>query len=154
MHLTDEENELLNALGLNCLRLFADLGSVIWGARTAQGSDGTASEWKYVPVRRLALFIEASLVRGTSWVVFEPNDDALWALIRLSVGAFMQTMFVQGALQGSTPQDAYFVRCGADTMTQEEIDAGIVNIQVGFAPLRPAEFLVIAIQQVAGQMQV
>ena len=123
------------------------------GAR-ARCAAPTASrrEWKYVPVRRLALFIEESLYRGTQWVVFEPNDEPLWAQIRLNVGAFMQNLFRQGAFQGTTPRDAYFVKCDSETTTQNDINLGIVNIVVGFAPLKPAEFVVIQIQQIAGQI--
>ena len=112
-----------------------------------------ASEWKYIPVRRLALFIEESLFRGTQWVVFEPNGGPLWAQIRLNVGAFMQNLFRQGAFQGTTPRDAYFVKCDSETTTQNDINPGIVNIVVGFAPLKPAEFVVIKIQQIRGHVE-
>ena len=151
--LSDPENGVLNPLGLNCLRTFPVFGTVSWGARTLVGADAMTSEWKYVPVRRLALFIEESLYRGTQFVVFEPNDEPLWAQIRLSVGSFMQNLFRQGALQGRTPQEAYLVRCDSSTTTQADIDLGIVNIIVGFAPLKPAEFVIIQIQQLAGQSQ-
>jgi uncharacterized protein len=149
--LTDAENGELNPLGINCLRAMPAAGPLVWGARTLQGDDRLASEWKYVPVRRLALFIEESLFRGTQWVVFEPNDEPLWSQIRLNVGAFLHSLFVQGAFQGTTPFQAYFVRCDRTSTTQEDIDRGIVNIVVGFAPLKPAEFVVIQIQQIAGQ---
>jgi phage tail sheath protein FI len=152
--LTDPENGQLNPLGLNCLRSFPVIGRVIWGARTLQGADQLESQWKYIPVRRTALFIEQSLYQGTQWVVFEPNDDSLWAQIRLSVGSFMQSLFRQGAFQGTTPTTAYFVKCDSETTTQNDIDQGIVNIVVGFAPLQPAEFVIIQIQQMAGQLQV
>jgi phage tail sheath protein FI len=151
--LTDNENGVLNPLGLNCVRLLPVYGPVSWGARTLVGDDADASEWKYVPVRRFALFLEETLYRGTQWVVFEPNDEPLWSQIRLNLGAFMQTLFRQGAFQGTTPQQAYFVKCDSETTTQNDIDAGIVNILVGFAPLKPAEFVVIQIQQIAGQIQ-
>ncbi len=151
--LTDGENGQLNPLAVNCLRSFPVTGRVVWGARTLLGADMLASEWKYVPVRRLALFIEESLYRGTQWVVFEPNDEPLWAQIRLNIGAFMNNLFRQGAFQGTTPRDAYFVKCDKETTTQNDIDLGIVNIVVGFAPLKPAEFVVIKIQQIAGQIQ-
>ena len=154
VNLTNPENGELNPLGLNCMRTFPIIGRVIWGSRTLKGADQLASEWKYVPVRRLTLFIEESLYRGTQWVVFEPNDEPLWAQIRLNVGAFMQNLFRQGAFQGSTPNDAYFVRCDKNTTTQNDIDLGIVNIEVGFAPLKPAEFVIIKIQQIAGQLEV
>lgn len=151
--LTDGENGQLNPLGVNCLRAFPEIGRVVWGARTMRGADSLASEWKYVPVRRLALFIEESLFRGTQWVVFEPNDEPLWAQIRLNLGAFMQNLFRQGAFQGRSPREAYFVKCDSETTTQNDIDLGIVNIIVGFAPLKPAEFVVIKIQQIAGQIE-
>jgi len=151
--MTDAENGVLNPLGLNCFRTFPVYGSVLWGARTLVGADADASQWKYVPVRRIALFLEESLYRGTQWVVFEPNDEPLWAAIRLNIGSFMQNLFRQGAFQGQTPADAYFVKCDSDTTTQADIDLGIVNILVGFAPLKPAEFVIIQIQQMAGQGQ-
>jgi len=151
--LTDPENGALNPLGLNCFRVFPIYGAVSWGARTLVGADAEASEWKYIPVRRTALFIEESLYRGTQWVVFEPNDEPLWAQIRLNVGAFMHGLFRQGAFQGKTPQEAYFVKCDKETTTQDDINKGIVNIIVGFAPLKPAEFVIIQIQQIAGQIQ-
>jgi phage tail sheath protein FI len=109
------------------------------------------SEWKYIPVRRLALYIEESLFQGTKWAVFEPNDEPLWAQLRLNIGAFMHTIFQGGALQGATPRDAYFVKCGVGTTTQADVARGIVNILVGFAPLKPAEFVLIKLQQIAGQ---
>ncbi|RMI19510.1 MAG: phage tail sheath family protein, partial [Calditrichaeota bacterium] len=151
--LTDAENGVLNPLGINCLRSFPVYGRVSWGARTLEGSDQQASEWKYVPVRRVALFIEESLYRGTQWVVFEPNDESLWAQIRLNVGAFMQSLFREGAFQGKTPREAYLVKCDKETTTQDDINRGIVNILVGFAPLKPAEFVILKIQQLAGQIQ-
>jgi phage tail sheath protein FI len=151
--LTDAENGELNPLAVNCLRVLPPAGRVIWGARTLQGDDRLASEWKYIPVRRTALFIEESLYRGLKWVVFEPNDEPLWAQIRLNVGAFMQNLFRQGAFQGRTAGEAYFVKCDKETTTQNDIDLGIVNVLVGFAPLKPAEFVIIKIQQMAGQVQ-
>jgi hypothetical protein len=154
VNLTDGQNGQLNPLGVNCLRSFPVLGRVVWGARTLRGADQLASEWKYVPVRRLALFLEESLYRGTQWVVFEPNDEPLWAQIRLNVGAFMQNLFRQGAFQGRSPREAYFVKCDGETTTQNDINLGIVNILVGFAPLKPAEFVIIKIQQMAGQVEV
>ena len=151
--LNDAENGMLNPLGINCMRVFPVNGRVVWGARTLRGADQLADEYKYVPVRRTALFIEESLYRGTQWVVFEPNDEPLWAQIRLNVGAFMQNLFRQGAFQGKTPAEAYFVKCDKETTTQNDINLGIVNIVVGFAPLKPAEFVVIKLQQMAGQIQ-
>ena len=152
MGMTDLENGLLNPHGINCLRTLPAAGNVLWGARTLKGDDRLASEWKYIPVRRMALFIEESLYRGTQWVVFEPNDEPLWAQIRLNVGAFMHNLFRQGAFQGKTPQQAYLVKCDSETTTQNDINLGVVNIVVGFAPLKPAEFVIIQIQQLAGQV--
>jgi phage tail sheath protein FI len=152
VQLNDSQNGRLNPLAVNCIRNFNIYGIVLWGARTMQGNDEIGSEWKYIPVRRTALFIEESLFRALKWVVFEPNDEPLWAEIRLNVGAFMQNLFRQGAFQGQTPADAYFVKCDKETTTQNDINLGIVNIVVGFAPLKPAEFVVIQIQQMAGQI--
>jgi phage tail sheath protein FI len=151
-NLNDGENGLLNPIGINCLRSFPVSGRVVWGARTLRGADQLADEYKYVPVRRLALFLEESLYRGTQWVVFEPNDEPLWAQIRLNIGAFMHNLFRQGAFQGKTPREAYFVKCDSETTTQNDINLGVVNIVVGFAPLKPAEFVVIKIQQIAGEI--
>ncbi len=144
--LTDAENGELNTLGINCLRTLPAAGRVVWGARTREGDDRLASEWKYTSVRRLALFLEESLYRGTQWAVFEPNDEPLWAQIRLNLGAFMHSLFRQGAFQGQKPEEAYFVKCDKETTTQNDINQGIVNIVVGFAPLKPAEFVIISIQ--------
>lgn len=151
--LTDIGNGTLNVQAVNCIRTFQVYGTVVWGARTLHGNDERGSEWKYIPVRRMALYIEESLYRGLKWVVFEPNDEPLWAQIRLNVGAFMHSLFRQGAFQGSTPRDAYFVKCDRETTTQNDINLGIVNILVGFAPLKPAEFVIVKIQQMAGQVQ-
>jgi phage tail sheath protein FI len=151
--LTDPENGTLNPLAINCLRSFPVIGNVVWGSRTLEGADQLASQWKYLPVRRLALYIEESLYRGTQWVVFEPNDEPLWAQIRLNLGSFMQGLFRQGAFQGKTPREAYLVKCDKETTTQDDINRGIVNILVGFAPLKPAEFVIIKISQLAGEVQ-
>ncbi len=151
--INDADSGRLNPLGINALRTLPVIGNVVWGARTLFGADQRASEWKYVPVRRTANYIETSLVDGLGWVVFEPNDEPLWAQIRLNVGAFMQDLFRQGAFQGTSPRDAYLVKCDHTTTTQSDVDRGIVNILVGFAPLKPAEFVVIRIQQLAGQTQ-
>ncbi|NML16820.1 phage tail sheath C-terminal domain-containing protein [Azohydromonas caseinilytica] len=150
--LTDAENGVLNPLAINALRVFPIYGLVSWGARTLDGADQAGSEWKYIPVRRLALMLEESLFRGTKWVVFEPNDEPLWARIRLNIGAYMNSLFRQGAFQGTTPKEAFFVKCDAETTTQDDRNQGIVNIEVGFAPLKPAEFVVIKIQQIAGDL--
>ena len=154
MNLTDDENGHLNPLGINCIRSFPVINQVVWGSRTLRGADQLADEYKYIPVRRTVLYIEESLYRGTQWVVFEPNDEPLWAQIRLNVGAFMHNLFRQGAFQGVTPKDAYLVKCDKETTTQNDINQGIVNILVGFAPLKPAEFVFIKIQQLAGQIEV
>jgi len=152
--LTDKENGVINKLGINALRTFPVFGNVVWGARTMRGADQVADEYKYVPVRRTALFLEESLYRGLKWVVFEPNDEPLWAQIRLNVGAFMQSLFRLGAFQGTTPNEAYFVKCDKETTTQDDRNKGIVNVVVGFAPLKPAEFVVVKLQQLAGQLDV
>jgi phage tail sheath protein FI len=149
---SDGENGILNPRAINTLRIFPN-GIVNWGARTMDGDDGFGSEYKYIPIRRLALFIEESLYRGLKWVVFEPNDEPLYAQIRLNVGAFMHDLFRQGAFQGQKPSDAYFVKCDTETTTQADRNLGIVNIWVGFAPLKPAEFVILYLQQMAGQIE-
>ena len=148
VRLHHRENAELNKLGINVLRSFPQIGNVVWGARTLEQN---GSEWKYVPIRRLALYVEESLDRGTKWAVFEPNDDLLWTRIRSSIGAFMTSLFRQGAFQGTKPGDAFFVRCDETTTSQADLDAGVFNIVVGFAPLKPAEFVLIYIQQLAGK---
>jgi len=150
--MSDAENGQLNPLGINCLRTLPVYGNVVWGSRTMHGENDRGSEWKYIPVRRMALFLEESLYRGTQWVVFEPNDEPLWAQVRLNIGAFMQNLFRQGAFQGKSPREAYFVKCDRETTTQTDINLGIVNILVGFAPLKPAEFVVLKLQQIAGDI--
>lgn len=152
VNLTDGENGDLNPRGINNLRSFPVAGQVVWGARTLRGADSIGDEYKYIPVRRTALFLEETLYRATQWVVFEPNDEPLWAQIRLNIGAFLQGLFRQGAFQGRTPREAYFVKCDRETTTQADINLGIVNILVGFAPLKPAEFVVIKLQQIAGDI--
>ncbi len=151
VQLNGSDNGALNALGINALRNFPTIGNVSWGARTLSGSDQEASEWKYIPVRRLALYIEESLYQGSKWANFEPNDELLWTQIRLSFGAFMTNLFRVGAFQGTKAGDAFFIKCDGTTTSQDDIDRGIVNIVVGFAPLAPAEFVVIYIQQIAGR---
>lgn len=150
--LSDPENGIINPRAINTIRQFPT-GIVSWGARTVAGDNDAGSEWKYIPIRRLALFIEESLYRGLKWVVFEPNDEPLWAQIRMNVGAFMHGLFRQGAFQGESKNDAYFVKCDAETTTQADRDLGIVNIWVGFAPLKPAEFVILYLQQIAGQLE-
>ena len=152
--MTDRENGLINPAAVNALRVFPN-GIVSWGARTMDGFDNSGNDdYKYVPVRRIALFLEESLFRGLKFAVFQPNDEPLWALIRLAAGAFMNNLFRQGAFQGQKASDAYFVKVDSETTTQNDINLGIVNVVVGFAPLKPAEFVVITIQQKAGQIQV
>jgi phage tail sheath protein FI len=151
--LTDRENGTLNPHGVNCLRLFPFIGPVAWGGRTLRGDDLLADEWKYIPVRRLALYLEESLYRGTKWAVFEPNDEPLWAQLRLNIGAFMHGLFRQGAFAGQTPRDAYLVKCDHETTTQDDVNRGVVNILIGFAPLKPAEFVILRFQQLAGQVR-
>ena len=150
--LAKQENDKLNRLAINSLRNVPPAGNVCWGARTLEGSDELASEWKYIPVRRTALYLERSIYEGTKWTVFEPNDEPLWAQIRLNIGSFLQYLFRAGAFQGTTPREAYFIKCDRETTRQDDIDRGVVNIIVGFAPLKPAEFVHIKIQQMAGQI--
>jgi phage tail sheath protein FI len=151
--MSDPENGVINPQAVNAIRVFPN-GIVSWGARTMDGFDNSGNlDYKYVPVRRLALFIEESLYRGLKFAVFEPNDEPLWAQIRLAAGAFMNNLFRQGAFQGQKASDAYFVKVDAETTTQNDINLGIVNVVVGFAPLKPAEFVIITIQQMAGQVQ-
>ena len=149
--LTDAENGVLNPKGVNALREMPIAGTVVWGARTGQGADVMASEWKYLAVRRMALFIESTLLRATKWAVFEPNDEPLWAQLRQSIGGFLHGLFRQGAFAGASPREAYFVRCDQETTTLADTERGIVNVIVGFAPLKPAEFVVLSFQQLAGQ---
>jgi hypothetical protein len=152
--LNDMQQGVLNQLGINCLRSFPVYGTLIWGTRTLTGADALVSEWKYLPVRRLTLYLEESLQRGLQWAVFEPNDEPLWAQIRQAIKGFMQGLFRQGAFQGRSAREAYFVKCDRETTTQADIDRGVVNVVIGFAPVRPAEFVVIKLQQLAGQAAV
>jgi phage tail sheath protein FI len=146
--LADADSGKLNPAGINSLRNFPATGNVVWGARTLKGTDAEASDWKFIPVRRLAYYIEESVLRGIRWSVFEPNAAPLWSQIRSDVSAFMQTLFVQGALQGATPAQSYFVNCDSTTTTQADVDNGVMNILIGMAPIRPAEFVIIRIQQI------
>lgn len=146
----DAEQDYLNPVAVNCLRTLPSYGRVIWGARTlATKAD---PEWRYVPVRRTAMFIEESVFNGIQWAVFEPNNHNLWAALRNNIGSFLNGLFRAGAFQGEKANDAYFVRCGlGDTMTQGDIDRGQVIVTIGFAPLKPAEFVIVRIQQKVGQ---
>jgi phage tail sheath protein FI len=143
--LTDDQNGQLNPLGVNCLREFPVIGPVVWGARTLRGADILSDDYKYVPVRRLVLFLEESILRGTKFAVLEPNGETLWSRLRLGIDSFMADLARQGAFYG------FFVTCDRTTTTQDDIDRGIVNIQIGLAPVKPAEFVVLQIQQQAGQ---
>lgn len=147
VELTDVQHGNLNPVSIDVIRRFATAGIVSFGARTISSDP----EWKYVPVRRTAIMIRVSIYYGIQWAVFEPNDEPLWSALRLNVRSFMLTLFRQGAFQGATPSDAFFVKCDSETTTQADIDLGIVNVLVGFAPLKPAEFVVVRISQKAGQ---
>jgi uncharacterized protein len=149
--MSDQHQGALNQIGVNCLREFPGMPTVVFGARTlATASD---EQWRYVPVRRMALFLEQTLDANLKWVVFEPNAAPLWAEISTSIEAFMFGLFRQGAFQGIKPSEAFLVKCDGETTTQADIDNGIVNILVGFAPLKPAEFVMIKIAQMAGQQR-
>jgi phage tail sheath protein FI len=148
--MTDMRQGTVNDKGINVLRSFPGAGTVVWGARTV-GITSALEQWRYVPVRRTALFIEQTLLRNLGWVVFEPNDEPLWTAIRVSVENFMLSLYRQQAFQGSTPSEAFQVKCDKTTTTQEDINLGRVNIVVGFRPLKPAEFVIIKIAQLAGQ---
>lgn len=149
--LSDDQHGILNPLGLNVIRQFPIYGTVAFGARTLDGSNAAASEWKYIPVRRTALYILRSLSEGLRWAVMKPNGEVLWADLRMNVNSFMQGLFRQGAFKGSSARDAYFVQCDASTTSQNDIDLGVVNIVIGFAPLKPAEFVVISLKQMVKQ---
>lgn len=150
--MNDPQQGVLNLLSINCLRSFSGVGTVVWGARTLVADNPAYQpQWVYVPVRRMTLFIEQTLLANLRWVVFEPNDEPLWVAITATISAFMLSLFRQGALQGSTPSEAFQVKCDATTTTTADQAAGIVNIVVAFAPLKPAEFVVIKIAQLAGQ---
>jgi phage tail sheath protein FI len=145
--LSDTQHGNLNPIGVNVIRRFPGTGIVSFGARTIS----SAPEWKYIPIRRTAILLRVSIYYGIQWAVFEPNDESLWSQLRLNISAFMTTLFRQGAFQGSTTSQAFFVKCDSETTTQADIDLGVVNILVGFAPLKPAEFVVVKISQKAGQ---
>ena len=147
----EQENGELNASGINCLRSMGAKGLLCWGARTFSESDKGSPDLRYVPVRRTLLFIKESLHRGLKWAAFAPNNENLWAQIRSSVDAFMVDLYRQGAFQGETSDKAYFVRCDRETTTKADVDQGFVNLLVGFAPTRPAEFVVISIRLCAGK---
>jgi phage tail sheath protein FI len=149
--LTDEEQGELNSNGVNCLRFFERAGILCWGARTLADS---ASEWRYLNVRRLFNMIEESILRATRWVVFEPNDVTLWRAVRRDIGHFLSMQWRIGALAGATPAEAFFVKCDAETNPPEVIDAGQVVTLVGLAPVKPAEFIIFRIGQHSGGAEV
>jgi len=152
--LSDPQNGQLNPQAINCVRTFPN-GVLIWGARTMAGFDNSGeTDYRYFPVRRLALFLEKSLQLGLQFAVFEPNDAPLWGQIRLAAGSFMNGLYREGAFAGNTATDAFFVKCDAETTTTADQALGIVRVLVGFAPVRPAEFVVISLQQKTAQAQV
>ena len=146
--LSDEEQGLLNPIAVNVIRRFPIYQTVAFGSRTVDGANALGSEWKYIPVRRTASFILRSLSESLRWAVHNPNGEDLWAQLRVSCTAFMQGLFRQGAFKGTSPRQAYFVACDASTTTQDDIDQGVVNIVIGFSPLKPAEFVVISLRQI------
>jgi phage tail sheath protein FI len=149
--MTDTRQGVLNSIGVNCIRSFPGAGTVVFGARTLVSANTAYQQWMYVPVRRMALFIEQTLKANLTWAIFEPNDTPLWVAIRQSISGFMLSLFNQGAFAGETPSDAFQVKCDSTTTTPSDQALGIVNIVVAFAPLRPAEFVVVKIAQLAGQ---
>jgi uncharacterized protein len=148
-NLTDMEQGVINLVGVNALRTFPGYGTVVWGSRTVSRDIA----WRYVPVRRMANFLKSSIYDGIQWAVFEPNDTPLWEALRLTIGGFMLDLFRQHALQGSTPQEAFFVKCDSETTTETDRQNGIVNVLVGFAPLKPAEFVIVKLSQKVAQQQ-
>ena len=151
--MTDPRQGTLNPIGVNCLRMFPGIGTVVFGARTLVSANPALQQDRYVPVRRMTLFLEQSLLANLGWVIFEPNDDPLWVAIKTTIESFLLGLFNAGAFQGSTPSQAFQVTCDATTTTPADQANGIVNIVVAFAPLKPAEFVVIKIAQLAGQTQ-
>ena len=152
--MNDPRQGVLNNLGVNCLRTFPSVGTVVFGARTlVYPNTALRTQWGYVPVRRMALFLEQTLKMNLTWVIFEPNDDPLWVAIRTTIESFMLSLFHQGAFAGTTPSDSFQVKCDATTTTPDDVNNGVVNIVVAFAPLKPAEFVIIKIAQLAGQPQ-
>jgi len=152
--MTDMQQGVLNLDGVNCLRDFPENGTVVYGARTLVSASDAFEQWKYVPVRRTALFLEQSLYQSLTWAVFQENAEPLWTALTQEINAFMLTLFNQGTyFKGTTPSEAFLVKCDSTTTTQSDIDAGRVNILVGFAPLKPAEFVIVQITQLVGQAQ-
>jgi uncharacterized protein len=149
--MTDQRQGVLNLAGVNCLRSFPGVGTVVFGSRTLVSGNVAFQQNKYIPVRRMTLFIEQTLLQNLKWVVFEPNDEPLWLAIRTTIENFMLSLFNQQALQGSKPSEAFLVKCDRTTTTPDDQQKGIVNIVVAFAPLKPAEFVIIKIAHLAGQ---
>jgi phage tail sheath protein FI len=146
--LSDDDHGLLNPVGVNCIRRFPVYGTVAFGSRTTDGADAMASDWKYIPVRRTSNYILRTMAESLRWAVHKPNGEELWSQLRVSVASFMQGLFRQGAFKGVSARDAYFVKCDASTTTQDDINAGVVNIVIGFAPLKPAEFVIVSLRQI------
>lgn len=141
--ITKGKQDVLNSKGINCIRAFPGRGIRIWGDRTIASDD----LWKYVNVRRLFIFLEESISKGTQWVAFDPNNEKLWAQVRQSVSAFLTLVWRDGALMGITPEEAFFVKCDRTTMTQNDVDAGKLICIIGVAPAKPAEFVIFRIAQ-------
>jgi uncharacterized protein len=150
---SDVENTALIGTGVNAIRRMPSVGIAVWGARTLAGADGVQSDYKYVPVRRLALYLEDSLYSGLQWVVFEPNGENLWRTVESDVSDFLTSLWRSGAFQGTTAKDAFFVRCDRSTMTQQDLDNGRLIVEIGFAPLHPAEFIILQIAKLLGSGQ-
>ena len=144
--ITSREQELLNPVGINAIRAFSGRGIRVWGARTLSSDPS----WRYLNVRRLFNYMEESILNGTQWVVFEPNDDALWARIRRTISAFLVNEWRKGALFGLTPDEAFFVKCDRENNPAEGIDAGQVVCEIGIAPVKPAEFVIFRLSQFSG----
>jgi phage tail sheath protein FI len=146
MQITKSEQDILNPIGVNCIRAFPGRGIRVWGARTLSSDPS----WRYINVRRLFNFVEESIQAGTQWVVFEPNDMDLWARIRRDITAFLTMVWRSGALFGATPSESFFVKCDAENNPPEARDLGQVIIEIGIAPVKPAEFVIFRISQWAG----
>jgi len=144
------EQDILNPIGVNCIRSFPGRGIRVWGARTLSSN----TLWKYINVRRLFLFLEESIEEGTQWVVFEPNDEKLWARVKQTITQFLTRVWKDGALMGTTTEEAFFVRCDRTTMTQDDIDNGRLIVLIGVAPVKPAEFVIFRIAQWQGGSEV
>jgi phage tail sheath protein FI len=149
-NITKAEHDLLNPIGVNVIRAFPGRGVRVWGARTLSSD----SAWRYINVRRLFNYIEESILLGTQWVVFEPNDMDLWARLRRTVSSFLIRLWRDGALFGATPEQAFFVKCDEETNPPDMVDAGQVTVEIGIAPVKPAEFVVFRLAQFSGGAEV